>query len=354
MLNEIRKDYLLDRWVVIATHRGRRPTDFIKTEEVSPIDRNVRVRASCPFCPGNERKTPPAELVYLKSKNGIVKDRDVNGSRHKDWLIRTVPNLFSAFSPPENGDTFESGRAVGHHEVLIESPNHNEHPAVARKAQLIHVINGYIDRLLALSVKSYTKYVSIFRNYGLDAGASLSHAHSQIIATPMIPTIPRLELNASEKYYDSHGTCVFCDTIAEERRGPRFIWENEAFAVFAPWASVHPFEFWMIPKAHEASLLDMKPTTIKKFAEALKVCLGGLKSLLNDPPYNYGFHIAPSKEIKEFYHWHLEVYPRLTLWAGFEKSTGTYINVMKPEQAAHNLKDIIAQKSGKDQERTLS
>lgn len=337
MLNDFRKDYLLNRWVVIATHRGRRPTDFAKKEAATKsVD-----KSSCPFCPGNERKTPPAMLVYLKGKKKVVKEKDKDGLRHKNWLIRCVPNLYSAFSPPEKGESFESGKAVGHHEVLIESPNHNEHPTAAKISQLVHVINGYIDRLKVLSSKPYVKYVSIFRNHGLDAGASLSHAHSQIIATPTIPTIPSDELKASKKFFEIHEMCVFCYIVEKEKSGPRFIWENESFVTFAPWAGVHPFEFWIVPKKHQATLLDLQPKTVKDLAKALKTCLGGLKSLLNDPSYNYGFHIAPNEEAGKFYHWHIEVYPKLSIWAGFEKSTGVHINVVPPEDAAQNLKHTI-------------
>ncbi len=334
MLNDFRKDYLLDRWVVIATHRRRRPTDFSKKEATTKsVD-----KSSCPFCPGNERKTPPAVLVYLKDNGGVVKEKDTDGTRHENWLIRCVPNLYSAFSPPEKEKGFGSGKAVGHHEVLIESPNHNEHPAAAKISQLVYVINGYVDRLKVLSSKPYVRYVSIFRNHGLDAGASLSHAHSQIIATPTIPVIPNDELKESKMFYETHGTCVFCDILKKEKNGPRFIWENESFVAFAPWAGVHPFEFWIMPKKHQATLLDLQLKTVGDLAKALKTCLGGLRTLLNDPSYNYGLHIAPNEEANKFYHWHLEVYPKLSIWAGFEKSTGMYINVVPPEDAAQSLK----------------
>lgn len=339
MLNEIRKDHLLDRWVVIATHRKRRPTDFVKKEDVAQrVD-----KSSCPFCPGNERMTPPAVLVYLKDGKNIVKKRDTDGVRHTDWLIRCVPNLFSAFSPPESGEDSKSGKAVGHHEVLIESPNHVEHPAVAKTPQLANVVSGYVDRLGELSSKPYVKYVSIFRNHGLDAGASLSHAHSQIIAMPMIPSTVNEELRASREFHETHGRCFFCNLLKKEKGGPRFIWENQDFVAFTSWAGTNPFEFWIVPKSHQGTLLDMKPETVEGLAEALKTCLGGLRSLLNDPPYNYGFHVAPTKKASKYYHWHLEVYPKLSIWAGFEKSTGTYINVVPPEDAAQSLKDAIAE-----------
>jgi len=341
--NEVRKDYLLDRWVVIATERSRRPTDFAKR------DREQAKTTVCPMCPGNEHMTPPAVLVYLKKGKGVRKDKDKNGFRHKNWLVRCVPNLYPAFSPPEKENSKKStlrrndlAAAIGHHEVIIESPNHNEHPAVAKIPQLIHVINAYIDRLHALSVKKYVKYVSIFRNHGLEAGASLSHAHSQIIATPFVPKTVEEELRASKKFWKQNGKCIFCSIIEKEIDGPRLILENSHFVVFAPYASVNPMEFWIIPKKHEATLLGMPRTEVKTFAETLKTCLKGLKELINDPPYNYGFHLAASKAARNYYHWHLEVYPKLAIWAGFEKSTGIYINTVTPETAAESLRKTIS------------
>lgn len=325
--------------MVIATHRKRRPTDFVKKEAMA---RSVD-KSTCPFCPGNEKMTPPAVLVYLKDGGEIAREKDADGVRHSDWLIRCVPNMFSAFSPPDSGESFESGKAVGHHEVLVESPNHVEHPAVARIDKLVHVISGYVDRLKELSSKPYVKYVSIFRNHGLDAGASLSHAHSQIIATPIVPTTMSEELRTSKEFYEAHGSCVFCDILKREKGGPRFVWENQDFAAFTSWAGVNPFEFWIMPKIHQGTLLYMEPKTAEGLAEALKTCLGGLRSLLSDPPYNYGFHVAPDRNSCEHYHWHLEVYPRLSIWAGFEKSTGMYINTVPPEDAAKSLKDAIAE-----------
>jgi UDPglucose--hexose-1-phosphate uridylyltransferase len=340
--NEVRKDYLLDRWVVIATERGRRPTDFAKQE------RQQAKTGVCPMCPGNEHMTPPAMLVYLKSGKGIRKAKDKNDHRDKNWLIRVIPNLYPAFSTPKQkisrkeimkNDTL--AMAVGHHEVLVESPIHDEGPANARIPQLMHVINGYIDRLRELSKKPYVQYVSIFRNHGLEAGASLSHAHSQIITTPFIPRTVKEEMVSSKKSWEQNRRCVFCDIIKKERQGPRFILENAKFSVFAPYASVNPMEFWIFPRKHQASLWNMSQAEVKTFAETLKACLNGLKTLVNDPPYNYGFHLAINSDASDYYHWHLEVYPKLAIWAGFEKSTGVYINTMTPETAAESLRRTL-------------
>jgi UDPglucose--hexose-1-phosphate uridylyltransferase len=342
--NELRKDYLLDRWVVIATERARRPTDFFKqrTEQAS--------KALCPLCPGNEHLTPPATLVYLPNDAGIRKDKEEGDFRSKNWLVRVIPNLYPAFSPPKTQEdtlrifrTESYGYAIGHHEVLIESPSHADHPSDAPIQQLVHLTNAYKDRLAELATRPYVKYVQIFRNHGLEAGASLSHAHSQIIATPFVPSTVNSEHNASEIYFAEHGSCVFCDLIRQESQTQRLILENEHFVVFAPYASVHPMEFWLFPKRHSSNFLDLMGEETESFAHTLQASMKALKTLVNDPPYNFGFHLSIGKGAKEHYHWHLEVYPHLAIWAGFEKSTAMYINTVPPETAAQELRKTIAQ-----------
>ncbi len=343
--NELRRDYLLDRWVVIATERERRPTDFVKKERAQA---KISV---CPFCPGNEHMTPPALLVYLESGGKIERAKDEDDFRHKNWVVRCFPNLFPAFSPPQEAPSkrkiMKSRNsalvdAIGHHEVLVESPDHDEHPSDARLTQLVHVINAYLDRLSELSAKPYVRYVSIFRNHGSEAGASLSHAHSQIIATPFTPKIVKEELAASLRYWRKNNSCIFCEIMEKEGDSPRFIMDNQNFLVFAPYASVNPLEFWIFPKKHEASPLKLSKKEKENFAKTLKTCLSALKNLLNDPPYNFGLHIAMEKAASPHYHWHVEVYPKLAIWAGFEKSTGMYINTVSPETAAESLREAIS------------
>jgi len=337
--NEVRKDYLLNRWVVIAKDRKKRPTDFVKIDL-------LKKESVCPLCPGNESMTPPAVLVYLSADGAIRKEKDQNDFRYKEWLLRVIPNLYPVFTPPNQKNVLikespELARAVGHHEVIVESSCHNEHPATARVSQLVNVINAYLDRLAALSKKSYVKYVSIFRNYGHEAGASLSHPHSQLITTPFLPTILEEELEASQSFWNKNSECIFCDILKKETAGPRFIWENNSFVVFAPWASINPLEFWVLPKRHQSNMLTMFRREVNDLAETMRVCLGGLRSLLNDPPYNFGFHTLLSEDAQDCYHWHLEVYPMLATWAGFEKSTRIFINVISPEDAAAELRIAV-------------
>jgi len=270
------------------------------------------------------------------------------GERPRNWLVRCIPNLFPAFSPPrktqDTAQIFSSeflGNAIGDHEVIIESPNHDEDPADAQLPQLELLIHAYIDRLKKLSAKPYVKYVSIFRNYGQLAGASLSHAHSQVIATPMVPPMIQEEMDASKEFYEEHGKCVFCHIIEQERKGPRLVYDSSDFVVFAPYASIHPMEFWLLPKKHAANILDLSDSEVAALAKTLKASLRALRDLVSDPPYNYGFHLALSKGAEPYYHWHLEVHPKLSIWAGFEITTGTYINTVTPETAAETLGQTI-------------
>lgn len=341
--NELRKDYLLDRWVVIATERGRRPTDFAKPKP------EAAKTAVCPMCVGNESMTPPAVLLYLNENGKVVESQDPTvGERPKNWLIRVIPNLYPAFSPPKHGEDEKQvvrsdylWSAVGYQEVVVESPNHEESPADSELLQLELVINAYIARLRKLSAKPYVKYVSIFRNHGVEAGASLSHSHSQIIATPIVPTTVKEEQKTSKTFHEDHGKCLICDIIEGETKGPRLIFEDGDFAVLAPYASVNPMEFWIFPKKHAPNILNLTKPEVTAFAKTLKTSLKGLKNLVNDPPYNYGIHLSLNPQDNDSYHWHLEVYPKLTIWAGFEKSTGVYINTVTPETAAESLGHAI-------------
>jgi len=342
--NELRKDFLLGGWVVIATERARRPTDFAKR-----TDQNANVSASvCPLCPGNEHMTPPAVLIYRKVNGQIVREKDQNGFRHKDWLIRCVPNLYPAFAPPKAETAIEEimkndsfALAVGHHEVLIESRVHDVHPADAELPQLVNVVNAYFDRMRELVEKPYVKYVSIFRNHGQQAGASLTHAHSQLIAIPFVPSTVAAEIRAGAHFWRKNRECIFCDLIEKESIGPRLVHQNSDFVVITPYASKNPMEFWIIPRKHAVNPLNLSQSETETFAQTLRSTLKALKTLVNDPPYNYGIHLTIDKSAQDCYHWHLEVFPKLAIWAGFEKSTGVYINTIPPETAARELRKTI-------------
>ncbi len=340
--NELRRDRLLNRWVVVAKERARRPTDFAKKRT------ETAATAICPLCPGNENMTPPATVVYIEENGTIRKTSDKGNFRTRGWLVRSIPNMFPAFAPPRNPEDEahlpEDGdciNAIGRHEVMVETPIHAQQPPDMPVAQLVHVISMYVDRLKEFAQKPYVRYVQIFRNFGLEAGASLSHPHSQVIATPFVPPLVAEEQNAAKTYQRDKETCYFCDLIKKEKDTQRFITENKDFFVSAPYASANPMEFWIIPKHHATNLLSLSAEETETFARTLQATLGALKALVNDPPYNFGIHLSLDKQAEAFYHWHLEVYPKLSIWAGFEKSAGIYINTVPPETAASELRKAM-------------
>jgi UDPglucose--hexose-1-phosphate uridylyltransferase len=339
--NELRKDYLLNRWVIITTERSKRPTDFA-TKWAERGKGKI-----CPFCPGNEKMTPPATLLYFKADNRIKKGKDTDGKRRSDWLIRVFPNLYPALKPPSkvkvrsSSGQYQRMSAVGLHEVVVESPKHDEHPSVADVEQLKLAIEAIQERVRIISTYSYIKYVSVFRNHGKEAGASLSHAHSQIIATPMVPKLISDELDASDRFHKEKKKCAFCAIIEKEGRSPRLIYKNSHFTAFASWAGIHPFEFWILPHEHQPSILDMTGNDMEALAKTMHSCFSALKKILNDPPYCFTFHMTPTDGKYSFYHWHIEVYPYLSIFAGFEKGTGMYINTTLPEDAAKLLRNSI-------------
>jgi len=293
--------------------------------------------------------TPPATMLCLNDNGEIKKAKDpLDGERPKNWLVRCIPNLYPAFSPPKQPQDETQflksecfSYAIGHHEVIVEFPNHEENLADAELHQIERIIYMYIDRLRELSAKPYVKYVSIFKNYGQQAGASLTHPHSQLIATPIVPVIIQEELDASKAFYSKQGRCIFCDIIEQESQSPRLVCEDSDFVVFAPYASISQMEFWIMPKKHSASILDLDDAEVSAFAKTLKTSLKALKDAANNPPYNFGFHLAINKEAQNYYHWHLEVHPKLAIWAGFEITTGVYLNTMTPEAAAGCLRKAL-------------
>lgn len=329
---EIRKDPVSGRWVIIAIERGCRPTDFT-------AEREETRGGFCPFCQGNEDKTPPEILSYR------TKGSEPN---RPGWDIRVVPNKFPALkiegSLNKRGKgIYDLMNGVGAHEVIIETPKHCTSPTELDDLQFEKVVLAYHDRLVDLKRDPRFVYGLVFKNVGLLAGASLEHTHSQIIVTPVVPLRVAKEMEGCELFYRYRGRCLFCDIIAEELNDQdRVVLESEHFAVITPFASRFPFEMWVLPKRHTAHFTSMEPNESADFAHMLKEALKGLELALQSPPYNYILHTSPFNvgEIEQ-YHWHVEIIPRVTRVAGFEWGTGFYINPVAPEEAADYLRKLV-------------
>ncbi|MBI2252037.1 MAG: galactose-1-phosphate uridylyltransferase [Armatimonadetes bacterium] len=336
---ELRKDPITGRWVIIATERAKRPDDFKHHEELKT---SAKAQV-CQLCPGNEAMTPQEVTVY----------RDAGTSANSPgWWTRVVPNKFPALLPEGelNRDgigMYDMMNGIGIHDVIIETPMHDQPIALMSQRQVEEILWIYRDRYLALKHDRRLKYILIFKNHGKAAGASLEHPHSQLIATPIIPKWVMNELEGSQSYYGFKERCVYCDIIKEELFAKnRLVMENQNFVAFEPYASRFPFETWIMPKKHSSDYSYIEKSEIMDLAEILRDILGRIYKLLNNPPYNYILHTTPLEwDCKHYYHWHIEIMPILTKMAGFEWGTGMYINPTVPEQAAQSLREVEAKVS---------
>jgi len=297
--SEIRKDYFLDKYVIIAPKRTKRPQRIEKAPEVE---------AACPFCP--DRLSVNHEFVY--------RDNNADG----EWEIVSVKNDFPAVSE-------DNPRAYGSQEVIIETRKHGLDINEFSVEHIIRVLNAYIDRYNALRNLDGIKHVILFKNEGGKSGASLNHTHSQVIALPILPPKIEAEAAAFNKYRLENCSCPYCDVIKKESGKSRVIWEDENLFVLAPYASDSPYGAWFIPKRHIRLIGELNHTEKESIAKALKITLGKLDEM--GISYNYFVENAVNSED---YHLNIKLAPRPNIWAGLELGTGVIINPIPPEMAA--------------------
>ena len=340
MMSELRKDLVSGRWVIIATERSKRPDDFLPSGGTARAAEPV---GFCPFCEGNETKTPP-EVFALRAA-GTAADSP-------GWKVRVVPNKFPALNrgtPPlkPTGGVFQWMEGTGVHEVVIENPNHALELSDLPVAHIRDVFRVFQQRITSIEEEFHYQYVQLFKNKGKEAGASLSHPHSQIIATPIVPKRIKEKIYGADRLFRNFKECAFCRILQEEEAaGARQIARNRHFSVIAPYASRFPFEMAIYPLRHSPFFKDVREDELLTLAETMKAVLTRLKETVGDPPYNMVLHHAPNPslslegwpEIEKNFHWHLEIFPILTKVAGFEWGTGFYINPVPPETAAKFLR----------------
>jgi UDPglucose--hexose-1-phosphate uridylyltransferase len=332
---ELRKDPIIGRWVIISTDRAKRPNDF--SREVIQLKGGF-----CPFCYGNENKTPPEIQAYRPNHNGgPPPQRDTPG-----WTVRVVPNKFPALGIEGNLNRqaegmFDKMNGIGAHEVIIETPDHATTLAMLAPKRIEDILWTFRDRILDLKKDRRFKYILTFKNHGEAAGASIEHSHSQLIALPILPIYVAEELEGAKQYFKYKERCVFCDIVHQETEaGVRVVAENEDFLTIAPFAPRFPFETWILPKQHESAFEHSSSHMFENLAKALKLLLNKADRVLDNPPYNLVIHSSPVQEPNnDHYHWHIEFMPKLTKTAGFEWGTGFYINPTPPEEAAKFLRE---------------
>jgi UDPglucose--hexose-1-phosphate uridylyltransferase len=330
-LSELRKDPITGRWVIVSTDRTRRMSDF-KLESVA-----IEPDPECPFCEGHEQMTP-REL--------LARRHDGSQANGPGWELRVVPNQFPVLRVEgaldrQGEGLFDRMNGIGAHEVFIETPKHDETLATMSDGAVEQVLWAFRERLQDLKRDRRFRSIIVFKNHGPAAGASMDHSHSQLIALPLIPREVRDELDGARAHFASKERCVFCDVLAQDvRDGRRLIADNGDMVALAPYAPRFPFETWILPKRHQSLFEDAPRHEYGSLARVLRDVLRRMNKMLLNPSYNLLIHTAPTQEaVSEFYHWHVEIIPKLTEVAGFEWATGFYLNPTPPEEAAQVLRD---------------
>jgi UDPglucose--hexose-1-phosphate uridylyltransferase len=332
---QLRQSPTTKEWVIIATERAKRPEDFqLEIEHESHA-----TPGNCPFCSGNESLTP-GELFAFRTY-GTKPDTP-------GWWIRVVPNKFPALIPTgdpkrvKTDDFFISMDGIGQHEVLIESPDHNQTMATMEQKQVEEIFLAYKERFAALKKYELFEMILIFKNHGRYAGTSLSHPHSQIIATPVTPMHIRHRLEEAMRFFDDNGECAYCKMIEKELElKERIVLETDNFVAFIPFAARAPFDIHIFPKNHDSSFDKIKEIRSKELGFVMRQVLYKIYKGLKDPAYNYMVLSSPCHEDEiEYFHWHIELSPRVSTTAGFELGSGIFINTVIPEEAAKFLREI--------------
>ncbi|MGE0447827.1 MAG: galactose-1-phosphate uridylyltransferase [Vicinamibacterales bacterium] len=330
-MSELRKDPVTGRWVIISTERRKRAGAF-RLEPVGVVD-----DPACPFCEGHEHMTPH-EILALRT-NG-------SGPNGPGWSLRVVPNQFPVLRVEGTLDRqgeglFDKMNGIGAHEVIIETPRHDQALATMGEREIEEVLWAARERVHDLKRDRRFRYIIIFKNHGAAAGSSVHHSHSQLVALPIVPREVRDEVDGAKRHFDQKERCVFCDILRQEtREGQRLIAENSDVVAVAPYAPRFPFETWLLPRRHQSHFEDTPRHEMGSLARMLGDVLRRMNSMLQSPPYNLLIHSAPVNDPPaEHYHWHVEIIPKLTKVAGFEWATGFYVNPTSPEEAAQVLRE---------------
>jgi UDPglucose--hexose-1-phosphate uridylyltransferase len=327
-MSELRQDRTSGGWVIIAPRRGRRPQ--ATAPPARPAGARPRLDPKCPFCPGHESELP-----------GILDETPA--SNESGWNVRVVPNKFAAVEAPADVPQYAEHVAhagYGFHEVIIESPRHDAEfetlPADERQAAML----AYRDRSRVLFAEPRVETVVLYRNHGPSAGASLLHPHAQAIALEMVP--PRLAALSAwgRRHHAEHGVCATCEELQiETRHRTRVVEETERFIGLVPFAAEHAYETWIVPLDHQAAFIELDEDALAEFGGLLARSLRRLKTVLNDPFYNFAIDSAPKHEFgAAHFHWRLRLVPQVAIWGGFELGGGLPINPSSPEDDAAALR----------------
>lgn len=336
-MSELRRDPVTSRWIAVA------PEIIVALNFFQKPPENQDASSACPFCPGNEALTPTS---LWSDRTGL------RSSASDDWSVRVFPSRTPILQTetnenPQGKGFFDLMDGLGAHEVVVHSREHSTHLSLLPRELIASGLRAYRDRMADLSRDIRLHYVMVHYDRGKRAGAVLAHPYSQIVATPKIPAAVEEEMNGARDYFHIKERCVFCDVMAEEiRMDARLVAENEGYMAFCPFASRHPYEVWLLPKAHRPDYTAQTDAQLEHLAEMVQTVATKIDAVLGEPDLHVALHSSPNLKVKsdnwrtvrDDFHWHMEFIPRILERAAFEWGIGFHINPVAPEKAAQALR----------------
>ncbi len=327
--SHLRRDPITQRWVVISPDRAEIPTATLPSRPAGlpPED--------CPFCPGKEART--GREIYAEREAG-------SPGNGPGWWVRVVPDIHPILHI-EGGlekraeGMYDGMNAIGAHEILIETPAHDQHWATLEPLQLERVLRAAQQRILDLRHDLRFRHVIWVKNHG-HVTSLFQHPHSHIVASPFVPRAIDEELKGFGDYTRWKERCALCDIVKQEiADGRRVLLQQGSFLVYVPFAPPFPYETWIVPVKHWHDYGETSAEGLRDLARALQGALRCIRTALEDPPFSLVLHSSPLGEVaRDDFHWHIEVVPRPLSILGLEWGTGIFINPVAPEEAAQRLR----------------
>jgi UDPglucose--hexose-1-phosphate uridylyltransferase len=327
-MTEFRMNSITGEWVLIE-EGCRKPEDLVRVYR----RRNLPdYSPDCPFCSGNEERTP--EALYVLPGEGR-------------WKVRVVPNKFARLGKEGEKKTCRSSlrnsvSGVGIHEVIIEAPCHHTSTALMSPNDLSDIIRTYQERLVEAYRDPRVAHVVIFKNHGLAAGTSIVHSHSQLVGLPLLPKQFADRIASYQRFLAETGSCIVCESVRQEQReGVRILLDTTHFVSFIPYAALSAFHIWIVPKRHTGSLADVQPEECHDLAKHLKATMEKVYHGLGEPDFNYVIRSGrPEEADLPHIHWYVSIVPRVAMASGFELGSGIYLNPLAPERSAAFLNAV--------------
>ena len=330
-MSKVRKDYFSESFVLFTNE---------KLDKIKKLKKVVK-KKDCPYCPGNEHITGPADLVLISKEGTLAKLADEDESFVKDWTVRVFLNKDAIVSPDEERIFSDypqySEPAIGYHYVVVLSQKHTIDLSEIDSEQWTNILTTVQDKSRWLYSQKHVSYVAVYMNHGVEAGAEIEHPHLQIVSLPTVPPVIEVEAKFMKKPLREKGICPMCVIVKEEESSKRIIGKTENFVTFAPWASKHPYEYWIFPRQHDVSFVKFTQKGISELSEVIHKSIESLTKTLGIVAFNLVVHSSPEKKTSKQIHWHIEIYPRIETKTGLEISSNIQVNKILPEEAAKKL-----------------